>query len=231
MEKFDYHHDFAKRLRCIFYSPGETFIALKEETRWHDWLIPSLIVIAVSIISIDITMPIFVRDNLPVMIQRIEQIQNLTQSDKIYVFEIAIVLSQYFRYILAPVQLYFLLFILSFIIQKMCNLFLNSYPSYRQILCLCSYISLIGIPSIILYTFLVLGKETLYIDLGLNVLLPRDLEYSYLAKALSQIQIFNIWQISLIALGVSILTDKPPGKTTLLLFSSWLIWILFRSLF
>lgn len=209
-----------KKLLNLYFSPVETFKKLNEKP---DWVIPIVITLVVILIFTMIALP---RIILPEKAKMIEEMEQLPEEYKEKTLER---LEGVIPYIQTPIVIIVFSFILLFIqtgIFVLVFLLLGSRAPFKKVLAVVSYSYLTGIPEIILKTAMMFMKGSTRVFTSLALVVPNmDMESPFF-KVLSRIDIFMIWQLSLIALGCSIMYGVSRKKSFGIVFGLWILWLL-----
>jgi hypothetical protein len=101
--------------------------------------------------------------------------------------------------------------------------------NYRRVLSVYSYSSLIAIPAMIVKFPLIMMKENLNVQTSLALLLSPNTEDSFLYRVFSSFDIFTIWQVILVSMGLGVIYKYATKKAFTAVFILWVIWILLKS--
>ena len=112
------------------------------------------------------------------------------------------------------------------ILLALTNFVLNGKITYKKTLSVVSYSALVDLPAAIVALPVVLAKGPAKVQVGLGLLLPRSMEGSYLFDFLSMINLFSIWQLGLIAIGLGIIAGIQTRRAAYGVFGLWIVYIL-----
>jgi hypothetical protein len=101
--------------------------------------------------------------------------------------------------------------------------------SYRSILSVYSYSALVTIPALIVKLPLIMMKETVNVQTSLALLLSPDAKDSFLYKVFSSFDIFTVWQVILVSMGLGVMYRHSTKKALTAVVILWMIWILLKS--
>lgn len=209
-----------KKIIDLYFSPKEVFKQLNEKP---DWVIPVVLALVVSLIFTMILLPKVI---LPEGSKKILEMERLTEEQK----EAAVAGLEGIRpYITTPIAVivstFFLIFIKAGIFFLIFSL-LGSRTVFKKILAVVSYSFLVGIPESIVKSILMLMKGSTKVFTSLALLTPNLDFKSPVFRVLSRIDIFTIWNLSLISLGCAIIYKMNEKKTFLIVFGLWFLWLL-----
>lgn len=209
-----------KKIIDLYFSPKEVFKQLNEKP---DWVIPVVLALVVSLIFTMILLPKVI---LPEGSKKILEMERLTEEQK----EAAVAGLEGIRpYITTPIAVivstFFLIFIKAGIFFLIFSL-LGSRTVFKKILAVVSYSFLVGIPESILKSILMFLKGSTRVYTSLALLTPNLDFKSPVFRVLSRIDIFTIWNLSLISLGCAVIYNMKEKKTFMIVFGLWLLWLL-----
>ncbi len=102
--------------------------------------------------------------------------------------------------------------------------------SYKSILAVCSFSYLVLLPEAVLKIPLIFLKGTMKIYLGLAAFLPVKWETSPLFNLFEKIDLFSIWMIILLIIGITIVTRISKKKAVITIGYLYGIWLLFSMM-
>ncbi len=217
------------RMVGTFISPGRTFASLNQQVGHWDWLIPLIVMAIVAMISAYIIMPITqtgARDATPEHVQKdatlSEEQQARVQESMEKAGSIAVV-------VLAPIGAAASLFVQAAIFLALANFILGGSGNYKKTITVASYSTLVGIPGAIVTLPLMLAKGSLNVQVGPGLLLPTSMEGSYIYHVLTMVNLFSIWQYSLVVIGLGIIADVPTKRTACGVFGLWIVYVLIAA--
>lgn len=212
------------RILNIFFEPRKIFKNLKIKPRW---LIPFIIISIIGMASFYYTYPFIMKGQ----IARIEANERIPDAQKEMIIERMSEMEHppIWQIGLAPVGtlIYFLL--IAGILFFVGNVLLGGDSSYGRILSIYVYSSLIAIPAAIIKIPLVFMRETAEIQTSLALLLSPDMKESFIYRFFAQIDIFTIWTVILVSLGMAVMYNFTLRKSATTVFVLWLLWVLVSS--
>ena len=92
-----------------------------------------------------------------------------------------------------------------------------------------AYSSLVQALKGIIVTPLMLSKKSMEVHTGLGLLLPAEMMNSFAGRFLAGIEIFSLWQVVIVAVGISALGNVDTRKALVPVLVLWLIWLLIAA--
>jgi len=204
----------------IFSRPRETFGSIDEKP---DWLLPFLILIAVSILSLVIT---YHKVILPEQIAKVTEMGNLTEEQLAKAREMmegmrGIILS--LVGIIITISLF--LFLKSGIFLVFSNI-LGGESTFKKVLSISSWALLIEVAEIIVKTPVMFLKHSSQVITSLALFFSFLSHKSFTFRLLNKFDFFTIWELALIGIGLSTVSKFSTKKGEGIVFSLWVIWII-----
>lgn len=208
----------------IFFEPKRLFESLKIKPTW---LVPFIIVALLGIGFFYYTYP-FIMNQQVEKIKTNEKIpdeqkqliiEKMTEKDHPPLWQLGI----------APVGSLVVLVIVAAILFFVFNILLGGDSTFRRVFSVYCYSSLIALPSMIIKFPLIMMKKDVGVQTSLALLLSADSKDTFLYSVLSSFDIFTIWQVILVSLGMGILYKFSTKKAFTTVFVLWLIWIVAKS--
>lgn len=217
---------FFEKLADIFISPRETFEALDRKPTWLiPFIILAVLAIGMTFLTRDIRMQDFMTQiqasDLPQ--EQIDQITARTESQSQGI-------GQYLQIAGIPVALFIVWALLAGILLFTGNTILGGKSTFKKMLSMVSWSSLIGILSMIIQTVLIRMKGTARGVTTSLALLLADPEPgakpSFLFRLLSKFDVFTIWEMVLWAIGTSVLYRFSMKKSAGMVAALWVLWVI-----
>ena len=203
----------------IYYRPAEVFEQLKPKTLW--W-VPLIIVLAVSAAAVLITRPIVMPEILAQLAQNpdippesLPQIEEKMQNPLFSLLNVAVGLPLAW---LAVGLVFWGVFSM-----------LGGKSSFAQMFAATVWAWMVSIPGSFIKVPLMFIMETAKVHTSLALILPPEMEEAFIFRLLSQVDIFAIWTILVMAVGYSVFTGVNQKKSLWAVFVAWAIWILVLS--
>lgn len=221
----------AARFMNIFVSPKETFMSLTR-SKWA-WIIPILIVFAVSTASYMFLKPIVVEEQLRRMenapwfgsmseSQREEILSNTRESMEN---------PPIWQWAIGPVAAGAITLIIAAILLLIGNIILGGDAKFVGMIHVYAFASLISVPETIIKGILVHMKQSMDVHTSLALLIPSGDTSSFLFNFLDKIDIFAIWLLAVVTIGMGVFLPKVlPKKIGIWVTSFWLVWVMLSAL-
>jgi hypothetical protein len=107
------------------------------------------------------------------------------------------------------------------------NIIMGGDANYKKMLSLYSYSSLIGIFSHVVNLVLMLKKQTMEVYTSLAAFFPASAKESILFKIAGVFDIFMIWQLMVVAIGMSVMYQITTRKSFIVI---GILYILFSAI-
>ncbi|MEO0105852.1 MAG: YIP1 family protein [candidate division WOR-3 bacterium] len=202
----------------IFTNPSAVFSSIKEKPEWSKPLMVVLVILSIiSILTISTTRDLITAQQIEAMKDRkmtdeqIEQAMKFTSGAFIYV-------SAIFGTIIG-VTVVLLLFAL------LLNLFIpvaGGEGSYKLVFSVVSYSALIKIPAHLLRWILIMLKHSLQVNTSFALFVPNLPAKSFTYRLLASFDFFIIWEMILVAMGISITNNLKRENAYILVFLIWI---------
>lgn len=209
----------------IFSDPRRTFSSLSEKPTW---ILPVIVLIVIAMISSVLVTPFRMQE----AIEKIDQNPRLSAQQKEEIFDRmeeqrAKPVMKLISYIIAPIAAIFVIvFIVSGLFYLGINVLLGGEASFKKVLSVYCWSGLVTIPGFIVKTPLMLVKKSSQIHTSLAALMPSGSEENLLFKILTHTDIFVIWEIWLISIGLAIVYKFSTKKTMGLVIGFYLFYVL-----
>lgn len=220
-EETDARLGFGGKLVNIFASPTRTF---EELDKRPTWIAPLLILIAVVVISTQITFPIIMnaqlenfRSNPDIPPEQLEAIETQLSEN----IGTQRMISTGAQIIGTPI----VFLALAGIFYLLGTLIMGGDSTYKKVLSVLSWSSCISIVSAIVSIFLIMAKGNMNVSLSLALLLPADALGTKLYAFLSKFDFFTIWYLSVFAIGFGYIYKFSKAKAFTGVGILWAIWI------
>ena len=205
----------------IYYRPAEVFEQLKPKTLW--W-VPLIIVVAVSVAAVWITRPIVMPEILAQISQNpdippesLPQIQERIQNPLFSLLNVFLGLPLAW---LAVGLVFWGVFSM-----------LGGKSTFGKMFAATVWAWMVSIPGSLVKVPLMFAMETAKVHTSLALLLPTEMDDTYIFRLLAQVDFFTIWTVFVMALGYSIFTGVDRKKSLWAVFIVWAAWVLIISAF
>ena len=214
----------ASKVFNIFLEPKKVFESLKIKPTW---LIPFIIVALLGTGFYYYTYPFIMHQQ----VEKIKSNEKIPDEQKQNIIEKMTEQNHppLWQLPFAPVGALLVFAILSAVLFFVFNVLLGGDSTFRRVFSVYAYSSLIAIPSMIVKFPLIMIKKDVGVQTSLALLLSADSKDTFLYRILSGFDIFTIWQMILISLGMGVLYKYSTKKAFTAVFVLWLIWIIAKS--
>jgi len=214
----------------IFYSPKEVFASLTR-SRWA-WITPVIVLFVIGLATYPLMKTIIADERVRAM-ENSPLFQRLPESQKEEIFEStreSIINPPPYQYALGILGTFIPLLVGGGIMLLIGNIILGGETKLWAMLNVYAFASLISIPESIVKVPLILSKKSMDIRTSLAIILPGDDTASFTYAFLNNIDIFSIWMITLVVIGMGVFLQNVSAKKIAVWVSIfWLIWVLINS--
>lgn len=213
------------RLIGVFLRPRSTFEALRQQHGPADWLVPIAIVSCVSLAGLRLTYPTLMAEQKAAIengdgMSAQEREKALTRQEQLGQQGLAAL------YVLTPVNLLLVAAVQAGASFAAASFGLGKRARYAEVLVVTCTSALVGVPATGVRVVLMLLQGTSRVYTGLGALAPRNMEGTLLHNLLAQVDGFVLWQLGLVAVGISVLYEAPFRKAATVVFAVWGFWVL-----
>jgi hypothetical protein len=208
----------------VFTSPRETFEALREKP---SWLIPFLLICVVSFGSFYLTRDILVETQ----IERIRNNPAIPDEQQELIIERieGSVGSSVRQLVIIPISIAVMLLIVSAVLTFGASVMLGGTAKFKQVFSLYTWSSLIGVLAAIIKTPLILATGSMAVATSLAVFMPPDSYTTFLYNFLAKFDVFSIWQVIVVSIGISVVYRFTMRRSLILVGSLWLVYVLISA--
>jgi len=214
------------RIGNLFSSPARTFGSLITKP---DWVTP-MIVTAIIALTFSIALKDVIMDFQSKAVRAsIMKNDKIAESQKTETAEQAVSMMKKFWLVgavfgtLAGVGLYFIIGLAYWVVA---NKMLGGKPHYFQVLSIYGYAMLIESFGLLIKMPIMAATGTMRVDTGLTLLVPDAEITSIVYIILSKFDVFSLWALVLVMLGLAQLYQKPVSKSALTVAVIWLAGLL-----
>lgn len=203
----------------IYFAPSKVFNALKEKPRW---ILPLAIVLVVVALTTVLTMN-FARDEIFARQQEALQERGLTEEQ----------MEQAMQFTQGPVAAIsgavgaviftgVLLLIFAVVVNLFVPLF-GGESGFKKVFSVICFSALVMIPAAILKLLMIATTKSPYVTTSLALLAPGLAKNSFAYQLLAGFDFFVIWEMVLVAMGLSITNSINRKNAYILVFVIWII--------
>jgi hypothetical protein len=214
----------ASKVLSIFFEPRKVFESLKIKPTW---LVPFIIVILLGMVYYYYAYPIIMS----------EQVAKIQANEKIPEEQKQAIIERMgggehppvWQLGITPIGGLIYLVIASAVLFLVFNVLLGGDSTFRKVFSVYCYSALVGIPATIVKLPLTLVKKSTDVQTSLAILLSPDAKGSFLYNILSSFDIFVIWQVILISIGLAVVYKFTPKKSYTTVFVLWIVYVFLKS--
>jgi hypothetical protein len=209
-----------ERLYMIFTSPDRVFRDLAARPRWIGAF---LTVVVISIVSTQAIFPLIeqARNDQILNSPRYTEEQAREMIEQMEAVPPSV--ARVFTVVMVTFSQMVWLLVSAGLLMFGCNVILGGEGRFSQMLSVAAHASLVAIPKTLLTVPLMLSKQSLQVATSLQVLLPMDQWGTPAGVLLGAVDVFYIWTISLIVMGISAVYGFTKGKAATLVVSIYLL--------
>ncbi len=211
-----------KEIINVFINPKMVFSKIKEKLEWLTPLIVVIVVLVIlSILTISTTRDLISAQQIEAMKQQNMTDEQIEQAMKFSSGPIIVV----FGAIGTIIGTLVILLIFAGILNLLIPMF-GGEGGFRFVFSVVSYSALVKIPGQLFRWILIMLKHSLQVSTSLALFLPNLETKSFAYKLLSGIDFFIIWEMILVATGISITNNLKKQNAYILVFAVWIVSIL-----
>jgi hypothetical protein len=214
----------ASKVLNTFFEPRRVFESLRIRPTW---LVPVIIVALLGMGFFYYTFPYIMK----------EQVQNIRDNDRIPEEQKERIIERMgeaehppiWQMAIAPAGTLISLVIVAAVLFFAFNVLMGGDAGFRRVLSVYCYSSLVAIPAMIVKFPLVMMKGNVNVQTSLALLLSPDDKGSFLYSVLSSFDIFTLWQVILVSMGLGVMYKFSTKKAFTTVVILWVVWILAKS--
>ena len=210
------------RIQRVFYAPRTAFAAVRGQESAHDWLLPALLVCAVGLGAYHLTLDAVTDLEGPAVQQHLEGMDEAEQQR----YKESAAMMRAHGWMMIPVGLFASLVVVGGVLLALARSVFQAEVSYRQMLVVKAYAALVVAIEWAVRAVLVLATGDIGAHLGLGLLLSEEAAATFGGRVLTALNPFDLWQVGIMGVGLSVLADAPVRKATLALGLLWLFWLI-----
>ena len=196
------------RIVGVFTSPGRTAEAIGAKP---NWLVPAIIIILLMLLFTYLAKPVIIQETVT-RVQQMMESKGAAQ-DQIDTVLNRIQTSMGLRMFVGVMVTTALgIFIWAAIWLFISNIVLGAQASYAQMLGVNVYRYFITTIGLLIKLPIMLSKQTMNVHFSLATFLPDDQKTTFLYKMLMQVELFNIWAIVVLSIGIAVVSKLDTKK-------------------
>jgi hypothetical protein len=205
----------------IYTNPSKTFSELIQRPTW---LMPMIVILVLAMIVTYITFPIIMKSQ----VEMLHSNPNIS-AEQMKAIEAQIAergdAQKYFALGAQVVVFPIIYLILAGIFYLVGSVILGGDSSFKKVLSVWSWSTMIGVLAMIVKTPLIFIKENARISISPALLLSGDAIDTTPYLILSQFDFFTIWQLAVFAVGFGMIYRFSTAKSYIAVGALWAIWI------
>lgn len=214
------------RFIAVFFDPRKAFASVRKN---YEWLVVILIVFALSFGGFQLTKPIMIEAQVSAIEERLAN-ANIPEEQKQEILDSIVErMSNPLMQLLGPVFMVIILVIGSGILLFLGNIILGGQTKFLSVMNMFALTWLISIPETIVKLPLMISKGSAQVHTSLALLLPADQANTFLGTLLGKFDLFGLWMLGLVILGMSVLTKASVAKCAWAVGIAWFIWVLIQA--
>lgn len=210
------------RIVGIYFSPRQTFEYLRGKPKW---LVPFILICLVAMISNFLARDIAINEQK----ERVLMSDRIPEERKDEIIEriegSAAGPQAYIQYAATPVVIFIIVVAVAALFLFFGNMLFGGQASFRQMLSMYAHAGVIALPAAIVKVPLMLSQQSLRVYTNLAILLPADAEQTFLHRLLAKFDLFTVWEVILLIIGVSAVYRFSTGKASTIVLILWALWI------
>ncbi len=216
--------NFFQRLIGVVVNPAQTFEYLRVKP---DWILPAVLTILITVVFAYLTYDIIVDSQ----IAKMEENSTLEADQKDAIIDSMEqgkygVMRNVQIFGITPLTVLIVLSLVAVAYLVVGTVLLGGKATFKQMLSIVSYPWLViqGIFQTLVVLPLMLQSESMSVYPSLAALLPSSMEDDILFKFINSFDIFNVWFLVVLGIGLSVLLKMPRGKSILTVFAVFVVW-------
>ena len=207
------------RLIGIFSTPTKLFTDLKEKPKWTTAFIIVLVIIALAAsTTVMLTKDTMIARQEELLRERGVDDEQIEQTKKFMQGPLPIV----FGGISGGIFMGIILLLFTVVLNLFIPVF-GGTSGFKSVLTVVSFSALIKIPSAILKTILIAITKSPFVTTSLALIAPNLERASFIYQLLSGFDFFIIWEMILVAIGISVMNDVKKQNAYILVFLIWIV--------
>ncbi len=211
-----------ERIIGIFFKPKKVFEYLRQKPKW---ILPFIIMCCVAVLSNVLVKNFAIQEQ----IERVQMSDRLSDEQKDQVVknlqESNTGAKAFIGIIMTPVFLLLVLIIVSAVLLFCGNTIMGGQATFRQMLGMYAHVGLIGLPAAIVKIPIMLAQQSTHVQTSLAAVMPSEADKTLLYKLLAKLDVFTIWEVILLVIGIAVVYRFTNRKAATLVLVLWAVWI------
>ena len=202
----------------IFFSPAKVFQSLKEKPAWALPLVIVLVFVALTaVVTVISTKDVAMAKQEEILKERGMSEEQIQQAKVFMTGPMPIIFGAIGAIIVTGVILLIFALLLNVLIPT-----LGGVASFARVFSVVSHSALVMVPGNIIRLLLILVTKSLYATTSLAAFTPNLARNSVAFQLLASFDLFTIWEMILVAMGIRIANDMKKNNAYLLVFGIWI---------
>ncbi len=210
-----------ERLKRVYYAPRSSFEAVAGREGWLDWFLPAVVVSLMGLMSHALSLPLMDDLDSPVLQGQLQQMHE--QQREHYLASMEMLKTQ--GWIMIPLGTFISLVVVAFILQVMLRSLFEVDVSFRQALVIKGYASMVMGLEWIASAILKNIQQSPIVQTGMGWFVPENMVHTFAGRALTDINFFDVWQVLVIATGMSVMGDVSQRRALIAMLVLWGIYV------
>ena len=207
------------KIMSVFTAPSKVFTGLKEKPEWKKPLIIVLIIIALSsAFTVMLAKDAIIAKQEEAFQERGMSDEQIEQAKKFIQGPLPIV----FAGIAGAIVVAVLLLLFAVVLKLLVPVF-GGTCAFKSVFSVVSFSALIMVPAAVLKLMVVAINKSPYVTTSLALLTPAMEKTSFLYQFLAGFDFFIIWEMILVAIGISIVSGVKKQNAYILVFLVWFV--------
>jgi hypothetical protein len=216
----------SERMKRVFYSPSMTYDVVRADPGFHDWFVPTVVLILVWVGTNWLTLDIVTDPNLPAFR---EQVAELSSEDRQQVIAWMEMTRDHGWMSMPPVAGFAYLVIISLLLLAISRWVFRSDVTLRDMLVVKAYASLIGAAELCVKALLILLYGRPQVLLSPGAILSAQMQETLIGRVLTGANLFDLWQACVIGIGLSVMVGMPHRRGMAVIGGLWGMLVVFGA--
>ncbi len=215
------------RFISVFTDPKRAFLTIRKN---HEWLVVLVLVSVLGLATYQLTRPIIRKDVIADLEETLKSNPNITEERREEIIEsVAARFDNPVWQLVGPVFQLLAMVVVSAILLFLGNIILGGQTKFLYVLNMYALTLLIMIPESIVKVPLMISKESTKVQTSLALFVSSESANTFLGTLLGKFDLFGLWQLVLIILGLSVLCRTPVSKSAWAVGIVWFIWVVIQA--
>jgi hypothetical protein len=231
MENIPFSSDFEdlplwERMKRIFHAPSSTFQAVRSDPGFHDWFLPTAVMVIVWVGTNWLTLDIITDPNLPAFR---EHVADLSSEDRQQVIAWMDMTREHGWISLPLVAGLAYLVMISLVLLAISRWVFRSDVTLRDMLVVKAYASLITAGEFCVKALLILLYNKSQVLLSPGAILSPEMQETLIGRILVGANLFDLWQACVMGIGVSVMIGMPHRRGMAVIAGLWGMIVVFGA--